>query len=325
MNNTTNNYQPYLHTFQLPQPNSHKGQNGKVMIIGGSNLFHAASKWSLDIASKIVDMVFYSSVPSNNKLIHKAKEHFNNGIVVPREDIEDYIKEAGVILIGPGMERGNERKEKFESSKKHSKPTKDEWNNDTQKITNYLLHTYPHKKWVIDAGALQMVDPELLNKNMIITPHTKEFSNIMKKVKIAKNNYANLVEQSKKLQGQHTKEQTYIQSVSTTQDSERISQLLNNATTLLKGPTDVVFNTQQILLISGGNQGMTKGGTGDVLAGLIAGLYAFTDDPVSATVIGSFVNKKAADQLYKEVGIFYNASDLANKIPHVLREVLRSR
>ena len=50
----------YLKRIRLPQKNSHKGENGRLIIIGVSELFHAASAWSLDIASKIVDMVFYS-------------------------------------------------------------------------------------------------------------------------------------------------------------------------------------------------------------------------------------------------------------------------
>ena len=54
-------FDPYLlKTLYKPHSDSHKGENGKVMIIGGSKLFHAASLWPLEIASKIVDMVFYS-------------------------------------------------------------------------------------------------------------------------------------------------------------------------------------------------------------------------------------------------------------------------
>ncbi|MDO8451721.1 MAG: hypothetical protein Q7S76_02520, partial [bacterium] len=54
----------------MPSHASHKGQNGRLLIIGGSHLFHAASLWALNVASRIVDMVFYSSVPENNALVH---------------------------------------------------------------------------------------------------------------------------------------------------------------------------------------------------------------------------------------------------------------
>ena len=66
---------------------------------------------------------------------------------------------------------------------------------------------------------------------------------------------------------------------------------------------------------------MTKGGTGDVLAGLVAGLYACTDDPFAAAVVASKVNKQAGDELYQTVGPFFNATDLANQIPKVLANV----
>src|SRR3989338_2570751 len=89
----------------LPSSASHKGQNGKLLLIGGSHLFHAASLWALTVASRIVDMVFYSSVPENNEIVRRAKKEFRNGIVVPRSKVENYIKEADCVLIGPGLPR----------------------------------------------------------------------------------------------------------------------------------------------------------------------------------------------------------------------------
>src|SRR3990167_655551 len=87
-----------------PPKNSHKGQNGKLLVIGGSDLFHSASMWSLEVASRIVDMVFYSSVPVNEAIVKKQKERFHDGIVVPQGKLNEYIKEADCVLIGPGME-----------------------------------------------------------------------------------------------------------------------------------------------------------------------------------------------------------------------------
>lgn len=256
--------QTLISQLRLPQPDSHKGQNGKVLIIGGSELFHAASQWALTVVSRMVDMVFYSSVPSNNQLIHEAKQHFANGIVVNRDQVEEYLQEADVILIGPGMERSPE----------------------TEKLTNTLLAKYPTKKWVVDAGALQMLNPQLLTETMILTPHHKEFEWLMEKV-----------------------EQPTLPS-----------------TLLLKGPLDTVYpsstDPRPPLTVQGGNEGMTKGGTGDVLAGLVAGLYAFTDDPFVAAVVASQINKQAGDELYEQVGPFFNATDLANQIPKTLHSAL---
>lgn len=250
---------PFFQELFLAAPDSHKGQNGKLLIIGGSHLFHAASKWSLDTASKIVDMVFYSSVPENNVLIQKVKEQFWNGIVIERNDIEKYAEESDCILIGPGMERSEE----------------------TSQIVNTLLQQFLEKKWVIDAGALQMVDPSLLAKNHIITPHHKEIG-ILKEKNFQENTFPGV--------------------------------------TLLKGEVDTVLFEGEKYNILGGNPGMTKGGTGDVLAGLIAGLYCKNSALVSS-IVGSYVNKKAGDTLFKQVGPYFNASDLVKTIPSTLWEL----
>ena len=66
---------------------------------------------------------------------------------------------------------------------------------------------------------------------------------------------------------------------------------------------------------------MTKGGTGDVLAGLIAAL-ACKNNPLLATIAGSFINKKAGDMLYTRVGPYFNATDLANQIPLTMKNLL---
>ena len=252
---------PFFKNISMPLPDSHKGQNGKLLIIGGSELFHAASKWSLDIAAKFVDMVFYSSVPSNNQLIQVAKSHFWNGIVVPRQEIDHYLSEADCVLIGPGMERAAE----------------------TEQITNGLLKKYPDKKWVLDAGALQMVDPQLLKPHHIITPHSRELMMV-----------------AKKLAREH----------------------VIPAVILLKGRVDTVKTGQQKIKIEGGNAGMTKGGTGDVLAGLVAALYC-TNDALTACVVGSYINKKAGEQLFEKTGYYFNASDLVEVIPVLFWQTLK--
>jgi len=256
----------YFSQLSIPQDKSHKGENGKLLLIGGSKLFHAASKWSLDIASKFVDMVFYSSVSENNELVRQAKEEFWNGIVIDRAAIEDYIQEADVVLIGPGMER----------------------NKETQLVVNVLLEKYGDKKWVIDAGALQMVDPNLINENHILTPHAKEMERFVK----------SLFDYNLKLED-------------------------IKSTIVLKGKVDLITyfedNIRKEIQVEGGNPGMTKGGTGDVLAGLIAALYCTNYAHVSA-VIGSYINKKAGDDLYKTVGPFFNTSDLVSQVPKTLWE-----
>src|SRR3990167_315579 len=96
-----------------PARDSHKGQNGRLLVIGGSELFHASIFWAADVASRIVDLVHFSSpAMENNELVRKkAKEGFWNGIVVPWEKVEEYIREDDCVVIGPGMPREEGRGE----------------------------------------------------------------------------------------------------------------------------------------------------------------------------------------------------------------------
>lgn len=304
----------YFTRFHLPDPHSHKGQNGKVLLIGGSELFHAASKWSLDVLSRCVDMVFYSSVPSNNHLIEEAKSEFWNGIVIPRMEIENYVAEADCIIIGPGMTRERHVDEKWSHH-----PTPDfDWDTDTYAVTNYLLATYPGKKWVIDAGALQMVEPRFLTPSMIITPHRQELLTVLSHVEADSHPEVKTFSELTWLDTlMTTNDQTSSEFIAAARQAQHMATTLNGVTVLIKGQRDVVVNNQNVEVVSGGNAGMTKGGTGDVLAGLVAAFYA--SHPIfESAVMASHINKKAGDSLYQQVGPFFNASDLVAEIPKVL-------
>ena len=254
---------PQIKQLRAPVASSHKGQNGKLLIIGGSELFHAASKWSLDVAAHLVDMVFYSSTNENNQLIQQVKQMFWDGIVVPRSKIAPYIDEADCVLIGPGMERSAE----------------------TSALVNQLLTSYPLKKWVIDAGALQVGDPSLFTSSCILTPHHQEMTLLP------------------------------------------INRWIDGATSpliLQKGPVDELKKgNQQLATIAGGSVGLTKGGTGDVLAGLISALYCTQNQEVAA-IIGSWVNKKAAEELGETVGPYFSTTELALQVPKTLWAAIQS-
>ena len=316
-----------------PEADSHKGQNGRLHVIGGSHLFHAASLWSLTVASRIVDLVHYSSVPENNEIVAKAKEEFRNGIVVPRVDIENYIEEDDCILIGPGMMRSETSKVHGSRLMVHSLEeinSIDDEGGQTEALTNYLLTKYPNKQWVIDAGALQMVDPRVIPKNAILTPHYKEYINFADRALVAIRNFGpfpvSLVEMAQPalLSETHSQSGTGQNFNSSPHDLEKHVQYLANklgCTVLLKGQIDIACSPTECREIQGGNAGMTKGGTGDVLAGLIAAL-ACKNDPYLATIAGSYINKKAGDELYKTMGPYFNATDLANEIPKVMKELI---
>ncbi len=280
----------------MPPPDSHKGQNGRAMVIGGSELFHAASLWALEIASKIVDMVFYASVPQNNQIVQQQKAAFVNGIVVPRDQIDAYIQEADAVLIGPGMVRTDEKPRTMNYEPKTIEEINqlDDEGLQTYYLTRYLLQKYPTKRWVIDAGALQMLDVDWLDElsgNVILTPHHQEFERVFHMTPTPEH----VIHMAKE----------------------------HNCIILLKGHEDIVCSNTECVSVRGGNAGMTKGGTGDVLAGLTAALASQNDDMYLVAKAAAYINKKAGDSLFERVGFFFNATDLVNEIPRVMAEILR--
>lgn len=266
-----------LKKLALPTAESHKGQNGKLMIIGGSHLFHGASLWALKVATRIVDMVFFASSPENVEYSKKLKSEVYDFIAVPKEQIENYIQEADAVLIGPGLPREEGRMEGEEK---------------TKELVERLITRYSQKKWVIDAGALTEMNPDLLLQlqgNAVLTPHPKEF---------------------KTLFGTDPTESSVLEM------AKKYSCIL-----LLKGEVDTICSPQECVSVAGGNAGMTKGGTGDVLAGLVAALSCRNELFLSA-VCASYVNKKAGERLFKRVGYYFNATDLSDEIPKVMKEEL---
>lgn len=295
-------FNPAAARLYQPPVGSHKGQNGKLLVIGGSKLFHSSVFWSADMASRIVDLVHFTSPANeNNELVRKKiKERFWTGIVIDWGEVEEYIKEDDAVLIGPGMIRSEntaaeDRRPKIESEL-------DRWGKEdkTGKIVNFLLKKYPSKKWVIDGGALQEIDANLITKNCILTPHQGEFRRLFEKIRPARGSA-----------GPGTREQCRY-----------LSQALRGAVILLKGPADIICRGKKCVSVKGGNPGMTKGGTGDVLAGLTAALYC-KNGAWTAAAAGSYIAKKAAARLFQKAGIYFNAQDLLEEIPPVMAEINR--
>lgn len=265
-------------------------ENGEITIIGGSDLFHGAPILSLTAASRVVDMVYFSSPePSFSELALQLKSRLSSFIWVPWEEIGDYIKKSDAVLIGPGMKRYREERDRDRVRAEML----DEDGTLTKFVVEKLLRQFPEKKWVIDGGALQVLDPRWIPKGSILTPNFKEF-NLLFDAK-----WGDKVVQV--VQNEATKHDCVI---------------------VYKGQVTYVCSPEGCVEVHGGNNGLTKGGTGDTLAGLTVAL-ASQNDPFPAACAASWVIKKAADELYSQVGTAYNADDLVNKVPEVLGEYLK--
>lgn len=275
----------FLSKLTLPKPNSHKGQNGRVLIIGGSSLFHSASLWAAEVASHFCDIVHYSSTVENEKIFLSLKRKFRNGMIVPQEKIMEYAKEDDAILVGSGMMReGKEAKYTFD-------------------LTKSLIKNFPDKQFVFDAGSLQMMEPEWLlslKKPAVITPHQTEFEKLFNQPILN----LTMEEKTKIVEETARKYQTII---------------------LLKAVIDIISDGKQTYVVEGGNAGLTKGGTGDILAGLTTALSA-TNLSLMAAVSASILLKKTGEKLFQSKGYWYNIDNIIELIPEVLaRSIIKVR
>ena len=266
--------QQFLQKLYIPPVGSHKGQNGKVLIIGGSKLFHAASLWAAEVASHFADMVHYASTKENESVFLALKTMFRNGIVVEQSQIPNYVREDDAVLIGPGMVRSEIRNPKSEIIKFTDILALKDEAEFARQLTHYLLKSFPEKRFVIDAGALQMMSPQWLKyrKNpVIITPHQGEFERLFK---------------------------TKIADLSIGEKQNKVKKYAKDyeCVILMKAVVDIISDGEEVYVVEGGNQGLTKGGTGDILAGLTLSLYA-KNDPITSCILASFIEKKGAKEL----------------------------
>ncbi|MBU2617534.1 MAG: NAD(P)H-hydrate dehydratase, partial [Euryarchaeota archaeon] len=93
----------------------------------------------------------------------------------------------------------------------------------------------------------------------------------------------------------------------------------NNVVVLLKGKTDMISDGASIKMNRTGNAGMTVGGTGDVLAGIVGALYA-KNNAFLAAVAGAFINGKAGDLAFERYGVGLLATDVIDNIPKAMRD-----
>jgi NAD(P)H-hydrate epimerase len=173
---------------------------------------------------------------------------------------------------------------------------------ETMRALKFLVEHLPIPT-ILDTTAIQvleMIEKMPLKQKLIITPHHSEFE---------------------KLTGKSFK-------ISDPSDHKvRVIRTLAKdlgINILLKGPVDIIAGDEgQIEENSTGNAGMTVGGSGDVLSGLVAGLLAQGVAPFDACACGAYILGTCGDRLFKVKGYAYTASDLANEIPFVVKEILK--
>jgi ADP-dependent NAD(P)H-hydrate dehydratase len=261
--------------------NSKKGDNGIVLVIGGSSLYHGAPLLaSLSALRAGADLV-YTAVP--RVIINAIRSYSPNIIALPMTDnsltigsanrlTKNLPKIPNAATIGMGMTVS--KAEALNSLVKNLKE------NGT--------------RLVLDASALiPKVITEITESDTIITPHAGEFKRIFnEEVGIS--------------------EGDIISSVTRMASRHKI-------TIILKGWLNVIADpTGKVAIIRRSTPAMTVGGTGDVLAGLVAALYSKINSAFDASALGIHFNGLAARLAFERVGLHMVATDLIENLPKVM-------
>jgi len=85
-------------------------------------------------------------------------------------------------------------------------------------------------------------------------------------------------------------------------------------TLLVKGADDIIADGEATRVSRTGNPGMTVGGTGDVLAGVVGALFTGRE-PRDAAAVGAYINGRAGDLAFDEQGYGLVATDLIERLP----------
>lgn len=269
------------------ESNAHKGDAGRVLVIGGGPYTGAPAFTGMAAMRSGVDLVFVAT-PEPAAL--PVSVHSPHLIVRPLEgdileeghvqNLLSMTKEADVVAIGPGLGSAPE----------------------TLRAVQMFVPKCT-KPMVIDADAIAACGsrPQILrNKQVVITPHASEFKRLTGMA---------LGTDDPAMRGEKVKEA-----------AARL-----RANILLKGPKDVISDGGMIKLNRTGNNALAVGGTGDVLTGLVAGMIAQGAKPFHAARIGAFAMGLAGDLAFEEKSYGLVATDVIDKIPIVLRRYEHDR
>ncbi|RNJ75685.1 MAG: NAD(P)H-hydrate dehydratase [Nitrosopumilus sp. B06] len=260
---------------------SRKGDNGIVLVLGGSYVYHGAPILSSLAALRCGTDLVYTAVPKTNAAPTRAASP--DLIVIPLADQKltrgAVVKLLGVLphglhsaAIGMGLavaERGA-----------------------LLRLVESLLDM--DVRLSLDASALV---PEMLplisGTNTVVTPHAGEFKRIFGiDVPGSESGRIRIVQECAKK---------------------------NHITILLKGSTDVISDDSTTFVHQKKTPAMTVGGTGDVLSGLVAGMLAKNRNPLESAAAAAYINALAGEAVQKRLGLHMTASDLLDEIPTVMK------
>ncbi len=264
------------------RPDSHKGDNGVLLVVGGSKEYQGAPAICGIAALRTGIDLAYLAVP---EAIRDLAGGYSPSLICRgyRGDrlttdsvgaIVDLASRCDAVCIGPGLGQDE----------------------DTLKASVELVKSLGNKPMVVDADALKAFAGRAgeLGKSVVITPHAGEF---------------------RILTGRDLPQMTAERRETVLEQSRQ-----TRCTWVVKGPCDVVAWGADWKENRTGTACMTVGGTGDCLTGVIGALLARHNDPFRAAVAGTYITGRAGEMASARKGCHILATDVAEEIPSVFKE-----
>ena len=259
--------------------NSRKGDNGKILIIGGSYMYHGAPILSSLAALRTGSDLVYTAVPKVN--VHETRAASPDLIVIPfadskltRGSVNKLLGQVPVGIDSAAIGMGLAVQD-IEALK-------------------LLIKSLIERdvRLSLDASALRKeILPIIKGNNVLVTPHSGEFERL----------FGEKIPDDKKTR------------ISTVQKHAK----KNSLTIMLKGSDDIISDGSKTLINSKKTPAMTVGGTGDVLSGITASMLSRNRNVMEAAASAAFLNGQAGKTIQKQFGIHMIASDLIDALPIV--------
>ncbi|MCX7820749.1 MAG: NAD(P)H-hydrate dehydratase [Brevinematales bacterium] len=276
---------------------THKGNYGHLLIIGGyggdfkKGIKAMGGSVILSGLAALRSGVGLLTIACHNNVLYSIQssipEAMTFGWLENNKSIESIKKLIEnnfirTVLIGNGFFNGKFQKRLLEMLLSHP-------------IVNRI---------VIDADGLNILskDSKLLKelsssgKNIILTPHIGEASRLLKL-------YPHEIK-NKKL------------------DVIKMLVDLTNSTVILKDSVSLICDGENVFVNNRGSSSLAKGGSGDILAGLVAGFLASGYDPLYASLLGSYILGVAGEKCELRLGAYsVLGRDVIIEIAEVIKEL----
>ena len=268
------------------KPETHKGDYGKLLIVGGSVGYTGAPNLCAKAAVRSGAGLVYLGMPRGIWSICAVKNDETMPFPLPCDDsgkltadalspLREYFPRCGVLALGPGLGRSD----------------------GTAALTAVLVRKFPGKI-VLDADALWAVSltPDILREaqgEIVVTPHEGEFLRLGGSLSDGRE------------RGAWDFAQRY------------------GCVTVLKGHHTIIAHPAgRMYSIEAGNPGMAKGGSGDVLTGVTAALLGQTETE-KAVVTACAVHAAAGDACATERGEYgMTPSDIIEELPYIFKKIM---